>query len=381
MTRAEVLFIYRRNRARKRDAKQLGDGPDEMLYGLDHLPADRFTTGFIEDDESRRSLPRLLWRPVEKAITRSIEMGFALPMIRENLDALARADILISTVDTCGLPLCMRRYRGSLDTPLIYISQGLTDRLARLRPGGIRHRFFTRLYGRYLRQADRIVVLGEGAVEPFVDLFGLSLDKVVCLPFGIDADFWHPAPDPNTSTTGEILSVGSDLSRDYSTLLKAAGDEVRLHVITRTKLRPDLLGQRTAVSTHHTDKQLRRLYQESLFVVTPLRDVAQPSGQSATLQAMACGKAVILTKTRGLWEPERLLDDENCLLVEPGDVRGLRAAMDVLLQDPAEADRLGRNARQTVEAHCTSRHFSDRLAEQIKQVLHDSGCHRRSGSH
>lgn len=379
MNRAKVLFIYRRNRVRMRATKQHGDGPDEMLYGLDHLPIDRFATGFIEDDESNRSLPRLLWRPVEKVIARSIEMGFALPTIRENLDAAARADVLVSTVDTCGLPLGMLRHRGTLNTPLIYISQGLTDRLTRLRPGSIRRRLFTRLYGRYLRAADRIVVLGEGAVEPFVDLFGLSAGKIVCLPFGIDTDFWRPAPDPTASTASEVLSVGSDPSRDYSTLLTAAGNDVGLHVVTRTQLSPKLLGRRTTVSTHHTDKQLRQLYRRSLFVVIPLRDVAQPSGQSATLQAMACGKAVILTKTRGLWEPGRLLDGENCLLVEPGDVQGLRAAMNMLLQRPDKADRLGRNARQTVEAHCTSRHFSDRLAQQIEQVLLDSDRHRRPG--
>lgn len=371
MTRARVLFVYRRDRARMLAAKQKGEGPDEMLYGLDRLPADRFETSFIEDDESKRSPFRLMWWPVEKTITRSIEMGFALPMIREHLPTVARADVVVSTVDTCGLPLGMFSSRGRLDVPLICISQGLTDRLARLRPGGIRRSWFTKHYGRYLRAASRVVVLGQGAVKPLIDLFGLPQGKVVCLPFGIDTDFWAPAPGPGATPSDVVLSVGSDPSRDYPTLLAAAGDEITLRLVTRTELPQSLLGRKTTVSTRHTGVQLRQLYQRSALVVTPLRDVAQPSGQSATLQAMACGKAVILTKTQGLWEPDRLIHGQNCLLVEPGDVRELRGEMDRLLERPDEAARIGANARRTVEACCGSQHFASRLTTLIEQVLRE----------
>ena len=46
---------------------------------------------------------------------------------------------------------------------------------------------------------------------------------------------------------------------------------------------------------------------------TLLKNVFQPSGYSVTLQAMACGKPVILTKTRGLWAPEIFVNFKNCI--------------------------------------------------------------------
>jgi hypothetical protein len=52
-----------------------------------------------------------------------------------------------------------------------------------------------------------------------------------------------------------------------------------------------------------SDVDLRRMYNAARAVVVPLKDVHQPSGQSVTLQAMSCGRPVVLTKTRGLWAP------------------------------------------------------------------------------
>jgi glycosyltransferase involved in cell wall biosynthesis len=100
-----------------------------------------------------------------------------------------------------------------------------------------------------------------------------------------------------------------------------------------------------------SDEELRRLYNQACAVVVPLKDVWQPSGYSVTLQAMSCGRPVILTKTRGLWAPDLLHDGGNCLLVPPGDAAALGAAVGRLRSDPVLAARLGRAARATVLAH------------------------------
>ena len=54
------------------------------------------------------------------------------------------------------------------------------------------------------------------------------------------------------------------------------------------------------------------------------RTCPQPSGQSVTLQASACARPVVLSRTRGLWDPDRLRDGENVLLVPPGRPRRAR---------------------------------------------------------
>ena len=84
-----------------------------------------------------------------------------------------------------------------------------------------------------------------------------------------------------------------------------------------------------------------------------------------TLQAMACGKAVVLTRTRGLFGGELLRHGENCHLVPPGDLGALREALDVVGSDLAYRARLGAAARRTVESHFTS----DRMAEDIGAIV------------
>jgi glycosyltransferase involved in cell wall biosynthesis len=97
----------------------------------------------------------------------------------------------------------------------------------------------------------------------------------------------------------------------------------------------------------------------------PLRESAQPQGQSVTLQAMACGKAVILTRTRGLWGAGRMRHGENCHLVPAGDADALRAGIESLSTDGAYRAALGAAARRTVEEHFTS----DRMADEIATIV------------
>ena len=100
-----------------------------------------------------------------------------------------------------------------------------------------------------------------------------------------------------------------------------------------------------------SDDDIRRLYNRARAVIVPLKDVHQPSGYSVTLQAMSCGRPVVLTKTRGLWAPEHFIDGDNCLLVPPGDATALGAAISRLRSDAALAARIGSAARETVTRH------------------------------
>ena len=100
----------------------------------------------------------------------------------------------------------------------------------------------------------------------------------------------------------------------------------------------------------------------------PLKDVDQPSGQSAALQAMACGKAVILTRTRGLWEAEHMRHMETCYLVDPADVDNLRHGIDYLWTNPREAQRIGENGRRLVENRYNACSLAQNLQRHVLEV-------------
>ena len=97
------------------------------------------------------------------------------------------------------------------------------------------------------------------------------------------------------------------------------------------------------------DVDIRDMVRDCRFVVLPIRQTTQPSGQSACLQAMACGKTVILSDIRGIWDRTAMKHGETCVLVPSGDPEGLRQAVERLLASADLARRIGDNARRMIQ--------------------------------
>jgi len=62
------------------------------------------------------------------------------------------------------------------------------------------------------------------------------------------------------------------------------------------------------------------------------------------LEAMACGTAVVASRTGGI--PEVVADGVTGLLVPPDDVDALAAALNELIRDPARAEAMGQAGRE-----------------------------------
>ena len=355
---ADVVWVYRRGRRRLLAEWQRGEGSSEFFYGLIPL-RDRYRVGFVEGS----SAPwfRRPWYAVERLFARRLGIGFALDLALRHLRTLNRARVVVSTVDTCGLPLGLLKRRGLLRPRLVYISQGLSDRIHAYGP----HRRLAQWCRGLVLAADDHAALSAGAAHGLAAWLGVPVDRVRVLPFGTDHDFWHDTR-PDVAET-RILSVGSDAGRDYPTLLAAIGT-LPLHVVTRQPLVLPA-GADVRVTHEHTPGELRDLYSAARFVVTPLHDRDQPSGQSAALQAMACARAVILTRTRGWWGEDVLVDGDNCVLVRPGEADELRRAIRTLWEDPERCRRVGARARVTVERCFGEERFAESLAALVPPAV------------
>ena len=91
---------------------------------------------------------------------------------------------------------------------------------------------------------------------------------------------------------------------------------------------------------------LRQLYADARFVVMPLHDVEFQAGVTTILEAMAMGKAVVCSRTRG--QTDVIIDGATGVYVPPGDAAALRAAIRGLLDDPDRADEIGARGRRYV---------------------------------
>nr|WP_307728053.1 heparinase II/III family protein [Massilia terrae] len=81
----------------------------------------------------------------------------------------------------------------------------------------------------------------------------------------------------------------------------------------------------------------------------------------AMLEAMAAGKAVVATSVGGI--PHAVRDGDNGLLVAPGDVAGLAAALGSLLDDDQRRRELGARARATIARDFEAGAVIDRIAD------------------
>jgi glycosyltransferase involved in cell wall biosynthesis len=99
----------------------------------------------------------------------------------------------------------------------------------------------------------------------------------------------------------------------------------------------------------------------ALDVVVHASTLPEPFGLTI-IEAMACGRAVIVSRAGGAAELFR--DRHDALGITPGDVAGLTAAMRELLTDGEQRRRLGENARITA----VERFHRDRLGGEVLAV-------------
>lgn len=328
-------------------------GPREFFYGYLGLaergqPLDLADSR--KDPDGQLARLELAYVRARNTIT---NLGLARSRVLALKPELERHDIALSFTDAFSLSLGY--YRGMLGNPPLIVGgfHGLADLIDEVRRpfrGWARSRI-----ARCLDGLDHLFFFGDADRRRSIELYDLPEPRTSVFPFGVDTDFWCPGEvESDLPERDFVLSVGSDPKRDYATLL-AADIGAPLRIVTRLPV--SVPSGRSDVEiirgSYHNikidDRMLRDLYRAASVVAVSVRDVFQPSGYSVTLQAMACGKPVVLSRIRGLWDPEAYKDGENCMLVEPGDPAALGAAVSHLLDDDEQRTRIGAAARRTAE--------------------------------
>jgi glycosyltransferase involved in cell wall biosynthesis len=210
-----------------------------------------------------------------------------------------------------------------------------------------------------------------------VQELGFRAEKVHLVKHFVDHRYWASEP----GATDLIVAAGKEM-RDYPTLLEALrGTNLPCHIATDHVRIPRLLGLRHArVSAARLLKvggpvtlrpmsvtEMRRLYARARFVVVPLRPSDTDNGVNVILEAMAMGKPVICSRTRG--QVDVIEDGVTGLFVPVGDAAALRAAMLSLWNDPARAREMGARARAHVVQHHTLEQFCESVTGAVRAAV------------
>jgi len=277
----------------------------------------------------------------------------------------------VDLVDAQGLcALGYGRLRASdptLRAPLVMNPQGMEEHRTR----GLKRWALARLRAlsrEAARLSDRVVATDEATRDDVPRLLGVAPAKVVVLPNGIDpGEIDHLTPaDPAARVRAEmpaldgaaplLLSVGRlEAYKGFGDVLAALG---RLHEAGRlpgswawvvaggartdgalAEIPPALAGH-VHLGGRIGDELLHALYARATVFVHATRF----EGSSlVTLEAMAHGLPVVATRAGGI--PDKVVEGETGLLVEPGDVGGLAAGIARMLAAPDAARAMGRRGR------------------------------------
>jgi glycosyltransferase involved in cell wall biosynthesis len=194
-----------------------------------------------------------------------------------------------------------------------------------------------RLFGFVVRRAQVVIGVSEALAEA---ARRCGAREVRTIPNGVDL----PASTGDEAEPAEVLYVGRLSPEKGIAELVAATEGMNLVVAGDGPLRHLVPGARGFVP----HDELGALYDRAAVVVCPSYREGLPL---CVLEAMAHGKPVVASAVGGI--PELVEDGVTGFLVEPGDVAGLRAAIESLLADPALRRRLGHTARARVAERCS----------------------------
>lgn len=363
----KIAFVHYPGRLARLDDARAGTGPTEFLFGAVELERQGHEVWHHEVDPDAPAGPvarRLVDRQAGLERLPPHLSAAVLRGTRQLLPQLRAADVVVATTTGTAIALAAWRRAHRLHTPLVGIVAGLLNR-----PWG-RVRRATTLP---LLRSMHVMLYGPGEAPGLLALDAGLGNRVHVNPFGVDTMFWTAGDDAGAGVG--VLAIGNDGHRDWGTLIRAApAIEAEVRVLTMYP-RPVSLpaNVRWEPADWHSqllaDAEIRSAFRAAAVVVVPVHDVPQPSGQSVTLQASACARPVVLSRTRGLWDPDALHDGENVLLVPPGDPEALGAAVSRVLGDPALASRLGRGARATVEATADVGRYAERLLHVCTEAI------------
>ena len=216
-----------------------------------------------------------------------------------------------------------------------------------------------------LQRVDAWVCIRSGDIETLGRRFKIDRERCRFAYFPPTFDPEQvPAAAPPITTDRYVFASGS-AHRDWSTLFDAL-EHVDCDAIISAEL--DRLppgaatrSPRIQVTDHVSPADGQSLAARALVVVVPMRETELPAGPSVLVDAMALGRAVVATETRGTTDYVR--DGITGWLVPAGDATALAEAINHALNEPVLRERIATAARRAAVEQFSPAQFAAAITE------------------
>lgn len=234
-----------------------------------------------------------------------------------------------------------------------------------------------------LQSVQRLVVLGEGW-KTFFESIGVPRHRIVVLPNPVVL----PEIVPSRQLGGKVRFVYFGLITQRKGVFDLMEAVARLSPECRTRVEFVLAGNGdvSQLREHATKLGVQDVVEIREWVDPAERDRLLAAAHAfvlpshteglpmSLLEAMAWGLPPICTPVGSI--PEYVVNGANGLLIAPGDVSQLAAAIEQLVLQEEDRVHMGRLARATVEPLCVKQ-YSDRMCAVYRSVANGNG--RRAG--
>jgi glycosyltransferase involved in cell wall biosynthesis len=306
------------------------------------------------------------WSRLDPPLRRRTWLG-SVRHARAAMRRLDGFDVVFSDGEPVGVPLALEMMRRGIAMPHLVLGHRLTAR----------HKapFFSVLKSH--RAMSRILVHSTRQLESVPGKLGIPASKVAFIPYFADGSFWRPRPGAEERL---VVSAGRE-HRDYETLTAACASlDASVFIADGSVHTPGARrrGPTVGLSNIRTGfadfVQLRDAYARAAVVAVPLVENDFQAGVTTLLEAMAMGKAIVVTSTYG--QKDVIEDGVTGVTVPPGRPAPLREAIEMLLASPGERRRLGDNARAAFEAEFALDEYVERLLQHLQEIKDESDAVR-----
>lgn len=355
-------------------------GPERQVLGVAHAMPSDYRSVIASFAEGGRA---------DAFLDQSRQAGFETIRLRSNwpnvfrvtqelaeLSDRVEADLLVThgyKPDILGLAAARR-----IGIPVVGVAHGWTSATWKVRLNEW-------LDKRALARCDRVIGVSEKQSERCRES-GVAVDRLVTIPNGcaIGAEprrddvlrsellaRFPTRPQTLVIAAGRLSpEKGFDVLIDAADQLKRSGDSCGVLIFGEGPRRADLehrirsrgVGDRVVLGGFREDLD-RLLSQADLFVLSSHTEGLPV----ALLEAMGAGVAVVATAVGGV--PEVVTDREHGLLAPPGDSASLAAAIEQLLTQPDQRQRLAAAGRERVVREFTHTKQAARYAAVFDDVV------------
>ena len=352
----KILIFDKGGRDHRIELIKKKKAPKDFFQGIEFLKSKNFDIGhFSSSIKYKKNLFFLIIRLIEQLFCKYSNVGIRPISVFQYRKIINKSQYVVSLTD--GFSLSLGFYYSLLDKKNKIKLAGAFHKLSDFdnKLPNYFKKFYYKIFKIILERLDYIIFYGEADRLNSIDYFKLNSRKTFTIKFGVDTFFWKPNKK-NNFLSNYVFSIGQDPSRDFNTLIKVKTKK-KIHIHTNLLNAKNHKNIKITNGTYQkyedrfSDLEIRKLYQNAFVIVVPLKNVFQPSGYSVTLQALACGKPVILSFTKGLWAPKVFKHLKNCILVKPEDEQEIEKAILKLESEPILYNKICKEARKTAEKY------------------------------